>query len=345
LGQMIEGKWTEDDIALIDASGRYCRAPAHFLEPIERDVLDAMAAMSDRCILVASRSCPWSHRVLLVRSFLRLQPALRVQFASGKRTQGYPVNCNAPWPVPGNARTVIWVHELYSLSTPDYTGRATVPLLWDAHEGSIISNQSSHLMVALDNLAAVLGGPEAVTLYPAHLSDDMHKREGEMHQCLANGVYRAGFATSQSAYDAACDGVFDYLDWLDLRLSGNRFFFGDLLTAIDLSLFSCLIRFDTVYATHFRCTRHRLIEYAHIWTYLRRLFAIPELARDVDFDEIRRGYFLNDGDHNPHGIVSQAPLLDWSLPGLKDPYVELKLVDRRGETRGYQQPMQEGKPC
>jgi putative glutathione S-transferase len=203
---------------------------------------------------------------------------------------------------------LIHVHQLYTTMQPQYTGRVTVPVLWDIPNGRIISNESTHIIKALDKFQ------EGPSLYPDGAEADINDCLSMMYDGLSNAVYRAGLAQRQDVYDAAVDQVFQTMGDLETRLSGRQFLVGDALSVVDLRLFATLVRFDTVYVTHFRCTRHRLTDFKNLWTHTRMIYNMPGVAETVDFDEIMRGYFLNDGDHNPHGIISQRPHIDWSLP-------------------------------
>ena len=310
MGMLIEGRWTDEERLTRD--GAFVRAESGYGDEIAPEAAAAIAREPGRFHLIASLSCPWSHRTLLVRALKGLAPVLPLQIAGGPWLEGYPIAAGAPWQVPGVERCAVHVHELYTLSDPAYSGRATVPLLWDGAESRIVSNASANIMRVLDAVSP----PHAAdfTLVPADLRGRIDDLNAEIHDRLANAVYRAGLAERQGAYDAAVSDVFGMLDMLEARLADSRYLFGAAITESDWYLFAVLVRFDAVYNTHFKCTRRRLVDYPALWAYARDLFAWPGVAGTVDFTVIREGYYLNDGDHNPHGVLAEAPEADWHLP-------------------------------
>ncbi len=196
-------------------------------------------------------------------------------------------------------------HQLYSLTDPAYTGRATVPMLWDSKHQMILSNSSADIICAVNQAG---GGPD---LLPESLSGEINTLTNEIFDGLSNAVYRAGKAERQDEYDQAVDTVFATMDRLEGRLTDQPFLFGADLTTADIRLFATLVRFDTVYVTHFRCTRRRLVDYPALWRFTRRIYQMPGIKDTVDFDEIRFGYYANDGSHNPFGIIGRQPIIDW----------------------------------
>jgi putative glutathione S-transferase len=308
MGMLIEGRWDDEtDRTMVD--GRYVRAGSAFDGPIDAAVTDAIAAGEGRHVLVASNSCPWSHRTTLVRAVKNLSERLPLHVAGGPRVEGYGLLADGPLNA-DRATPLRHMHQLYTLTEPVYTGRVTVPVLWDAAEERIVSNDSATLMRALGSIASENG----LVLVPADRQAEIDALNDEIHHGLANAVYEAGQAQAQDAYDEAVGRVFATLSMLDRRLAGRRFLFGEALTETDLRLFATLVRFDAVYATHFRCTRHRLTDYTHLWGYARAIYNWPGVAETVDFDAILYGYYANDGVHNPFGIVAERPAVDWSAP-------------------------------
>lgn len=308
MGMLIEGRWDDEaDRTMVD--GRYVRAGSTFDGPIDAAVIDAIAAGAGRHVLVASSSCPWSHRTTLVRAVLGLTDRLPLHVAGGPRVEGYGLLADGPLNA-GRAAPLRHMHQLYTLTDPGYTGRVTVPVLWDAAEERIVSNDSAAIMRALGSIAS----QDGLVLVPADLEPEIDALNDQIHHGLANAVYEAGKAQAQEAYSEAVDRVFATLAMLESRLSDRRFLFGEALTETDLRLFATLVRFDAVYATHFRCTRHRLTDYARLWAYARAIYSWPGVAETVDFDAILDGYYANDGVHNPFGIIAERPAVDWSLP-------------------------------
>ncbi|MEO9515240.1 MAG: glutathione S-transferase C-terminal domain-containing protein [Paracoccaceae bacterium] len=312
MGRIVKGQWIEDDADLI-RNGSFARLKSGYAEEISSSVIAAITKEPGRFRLIASLSCPWSHRALIAHRFKSLETLVPVQFASGQRTKGYPVNDNREWRLPGTTRDITYVYEIYITSDDTYTGRASVPVLWDSVKLQVVSNDSLEIMKAFDRVESCNSHDE-ITLYPEDIRHEIDELNNQIFAGLANSVYRAGLARAQRHYDDAVADVFETLDRLETRLARGRFLFGRLLTLSDLVLFPVLIRFDIVYNTLFRCTRHRLVDYPMIWAYACDLYAWETFARDVDFAAIQTGYFHNDGDHNPYGIISERPDSNWHAP-------------------------------
>lgn len=309
MGMLIEGKWHGDaDRSMVD--GKYRREQSALPTTLAADILDQMSETEGRFFLIASASCPWSHGAVIALVLAQMRDRIDIQWAGGPRVEGYGLLPGGPLPDRSQFRHV---HQFYTATVPDYTGRATVPILWDAKEGRVLSNSSSDIIAAFNRLGTSLN------LRPAPLAQEIDALTQEIFDGLGNAVYRAGKSQVQSEYDQAVDLVFETLDDLEQRLEGKTFLFGSNLSIADVRLFATLVRFDTVYATHFRCTRKRLVDYPRLWRFTRQIYQMPGIRETVDFDEIRFGYYINDGDHNPHGIIGQQPQIDWeSLEGLED---------------------------
>lgn len=322
MGMLVNGNWrAEAGRTIVD--GAFQRETSRIDNKITCSTVRDIETGQGRHFLLASLSCPWSHRALLVRAVKSLHDLLPLHIAGEPRIEGYGMLPDGPLTLGGLVPR--HVHQLYSATDAKYTGRVTVPLLWDSADSRILSNDSAKIMRALD-----LATTSPFSLVPPHLEADIDTLNNTIHAGLANGVYRAGLAQLQTAYDAAVRDVFQTLDQLETRLAQKRFIFGQILTESDLRLFATLVRFDAVYATHFRCTRKRLVDYSNLWAYARDIYAWPRVADTVDFDANLAGYYLNDGD-NPHGIIAEMPEADWDEPAdrehLGDPCVWL----RRGE--------------
>lgn len=311
MGMLIAGRWSEQD-RFIEA-GTFVRQASRYRDDLDVETVRAIAAEPGRFHLIASLSCPWSHRTTIVRALKRLEAAVPLQIAGGERLQGYPVNGGRSWHVPGTDRSITHLHELYALADPDYTGRATVPLLWDSQTRQVASNESSTILRAFD-AAQASNGDLDFTLRPAFLSGEIESLNARLQHELSDAVYRAGLAQQQNAYDEAVTQVFAMLDNLETCLADRRYLFGNMITESDWRLFATLVRFDAVYHTHFRCTCRRLVDHSSLWAYARDLYAWHGVAATVDFDAIREGYYRNDGVHNPFRIVGAAPEADWRAP-------------------------------
>ena len=306
MGMLIEGRWAPEVDRSVE-EGAFVRETSTFDLDLHAEDICAVAAEPGRFRLVVSRSCPWSHRTLLVRAVKGLERLLPVALAGEPRIEGYALRDDesANW---SGIRRLRHVHQLYALSDLGYSGRATVPVLWDTAMRRIVSNGSARIMRALDGVS----GAERYTLVPDHLAPEIDGLNQRIHEGLANAVYRAGLAQRQDAYDEAVADVFATLDELEDRLADRRYLFGSIVTESDWRLFPTLVRFDPVYATHFRCTRRRLREYSNLWGYARDLWRWPKVSGTIDLTAILQGYYRNDGEHNPYGIVVEAPAADWS---------------------------------
>jgi putative glutathione S-transferase len=322
MGMMIDGRWMAHAERTVE-KGAFVRSRDVFDRLLDAPTVEGIAGGTGRYVLVASMSCPWSHRVLLLRAVKRLEDRLPLHIAGGPRVEGYGLLADGPiGTIAGKA--IRHVHQLYSRSDPAYSGRVTVPFLWDLENSRIVSNNSARLMRGLDNVVS----PGGFTLVPGPLLFDIDALNAWMFDGLSNAVYRAGLAEKQNAYNEAVDAVFATLDALETRLATQRFLFGAFVTESDLQLFATLVRFDAVYATHFRCTRRRLVDYPHLWAYARDLFQQAGIGRTIDFDTILEGYYVNDGVHNPHAIIAERPRADWLAGQDRDRFGPVQLWSR-----------------
>ncbi|MEM8755796.1 MAG: glutathione S-transferase C-terminal domain-containing protein [Pseudomonadota bacterium] len=304
MGRMIDGVWMTDEGIAAAPSGEWTRAPSVLRDRVGSE---AFPAAPGRYHLIAAWNCPWAHRALLGRVVKGLTEAIGASYCAPRRTdQGWVFDWGHPDPLFGAGA----LHELYSRAVPDYSGRVTVPVLWDLETGRIVSNESADILRMMNDA----WGGQGPDLYPAALRGEIDEWSDRIHKGLNNGVYRAGFAETQAAYDAAVLEVFETLDGIEARLGDGRdWLMGDAITETDLRLFPTLARFDVAYHSAFKCDRRRLIDYPRLWTYARRLYALPGVAETVAFDVYRRGYHSPSPKRNPLGIVPIGPDLDWSL--------------------------------
>lgn len=307
MGMLINGRWTNTDESIVD--GNFVRSESTLSGRLD-GVAEGLRSQPGRYHLIASMSCPWSQRTLLMRALKGLDACVPVQIAGGARAEGYAPNLGAPWTVPGLNVCIHHLHELYTLSDARYSGRATVPVLWDCDEGRIVSNESARIIRAFDAADADQAG--AFTFFPSSLRKQIDALNTRVQADLSNGVYRAGFAQCQEAYERALESVFAMLDQLEQRLAQGRYLFGQTITETDWRLFPTLVRFDVVYHSHFKCGRRRLVDMPNLWAYARDLMSWHGVAATVDFAAIREGYYLHDRSINPFGIVAVDAGADWS---------------------------------
>ena len=298
MGQMIDGVWESVDRKITAADGSFQRAGSTFRGTIA-------AAEPGRYRLYVSLACPWAHRTLIFRALKGLEDAIPVSVTHWLMAdQGWSF---APGegvvPDPEGAAAM---HEVYARAEPRYTGRVTVPVLWDCFERSIVNNESAEIIRVFNAI-----GPASGDYYPADLQPEIDAVNARVYETVNNGVYRAGFAASQVAYDAAVGALFDSLDWLEARLARQPFLCGEAITEADWRLFTTLIRFDAVYVTHFKCNLRRLVDYPALHAHTRRLYRMPGIAATCDFGHIKRHYFQSHRHLNPGGIVPAGPILDF----------------------------------
>ncbi len=321
MGMLINGIWSEEDRTFEE--GAYVRMAS----PIQGAA--GLCEEQGRFWLIASKSCPWSHRAVLLHSLKGLGDLIPIHFAHGPRIEGYAANGGKSWQVPGAAKTVRHLHQLYSLHDEAFTGRVTVPLLWDGADQQIISNDSADMLRLFDGLGNQRG--RDFTLRPPSLAQAIDAANEEIYEGLNNAVYRAGFARAQSAYEAAVDEVFKTLDRLEARLETSRYYFGAALSETDLRLFPTLVRFDAVYHILFKCSRRRLVDYPNLWAYVRDLYSWAGVAETVDLEAIRQASYLADTS-DPYPIVAVQPDLDWTLPHGRERLGAACLFARDGES-------------
>lgn len=312
MGMLQDGVWTDETaVAPTDASGRFQRAESGFRGWLTADGSDGPAgqagfkAEAGRYHLYVSLACPWAHRVLIVRALKGLEMVLPVTVVG-------PVMGKHGWSFTADAggtgdpvNTADHLHQVYARADPTMTGKVTVPVLWDKAGQTIVSNESADIIrmlnAAFDGLGAATGD-----FYPASRRRAIDAVNDRVYDQLNNGVYRAGFATSQDAYDEAVRGVFDTLDWLEAGLTGD-WLVGDTLTEADIRLFTTLIRFDAVYHTHFKCNVRRLVDYPKLRALVRRLADLPGVGATIDFDQIKTHYYRSHPAINPSGIIPLGP--------------------------------------
>jgi putative glutathione S-transferase len=290
------------------ADGRFERQPNRFTELLGGD---RFPAAEGRYHLYVSLACPWAHRSLIVRRLLGIEDAIGVTVVDPVRDEDgwrFTLSPDGRDPVTG-AR---YLSELYHATDPSYSGRWTVPCVWDTQSHRLVTNDYPQITLSLEHEFARFGRPGAPDLYPAELRAEIDERNEEIFHNVNNGVYKAGFATGQQAYEEAFDALFATLDRLEAHLTDHEFLVGDRLTEADVRLYPTLARFDAVYYTHFKCNLRRIIDYPALWAYARRLYAIPAFGETTDFDHIKRHYFQTHPHLNPSRIVPKGPAISWT---------------------------------
>ncbi|MEX0345015.1 MAG: glutathione S-transferase family protein [Rhizobiaceae bacterium] len=319
MGSMIDGiYYREGETAPTDTKGEWTRQPSVVRNWVTRtgeagpSGEAGFKAERDRYHLFVAWNCPWAHRALLARLFKRLKDFISISVALPRRNEdGWIFDAAGAFSDP--LLGVRAMHEVYSKSVDNYTGRITVPVLWDKQSERMVSNESADIVRMLNSAFADMV-PDTPDLCPAELEGQIDEWNALIYRTVNNGVYRAGFASTQEAYETAAREVFDTLDTIDNQLGKTAFLAGDKFTEADLRLFPTLARFDVAYHYAFRCNLRRLSDYENLWPYARQIYQMPGVAETVKFDIYKRGYFSPSEKRNPLGIVPIGPDIDWSKP-------------------------------
>ncbi len=315
MGMLVNGRWQDKWYDTDKTGGRFQREDTAFhhrlTSPGSAD--GDFPAQPGRYHLYVSLACPWAHRTLIMRVLKGLEDLVPVSVVS-------PLMLDQGWTYKVDEGSTgdrlegrAFHHQVYTDTDPDYTGRVTVPVLWDSVTRRIVNNESSEIIRMFNSAFDDLTGNRR-DFYPAELRQDIDAWNERIYPAINNGVYRAGFATSQSAYEEAYTELFAELDHLDAHLAHNRYLLGDRLTEADIRLFTTLIRFDAVYHGHFKCNRQRLEDFTHLPGYVRDIYQLPSVAATVDFDHIKRHYYGSHATINPTGIVPRGPAIDYDRP-------------------------------
>jgi putative glutathione S-transferase len=312
MGMLVDGKWSAEWYKP-DEKGRFVRSESKFRGHVTGDGSSGFKAEAGRYHLYVSLACPWAHRTLILRKLKKLEDAISLSIVDPLMgDNGWEFSEN-PGCIPDTVNGLKYLREVYVKADPHYTGRVTVPVLWDKKSGTIVNNQSREIMRMFDTVFDGLGDP-GVTFYPERLREKIDGTIDAIYNPINNGVYRAGFATSQEAYDEAAEELFGALDHWDKTLSLSRYLCGEVITEADWCMFTTLLRFDPVYYTHFKCNLRHIYEYPNLSNYLKDLYQVPGVAETCNLDHIRNHYFRSHPSVNPHGIVPVGPRVDLSAP-------------------------------
>jgi putative glutathione S-transferase len=330
MGLLINGVWQEHETEAVK-DGRFERRDTSFRNWVTPDGhpgpsgSDGFRAMAGRYHLYVSLACPWAHRTLIVRALKGLEEVIPVSVTHWLMgDQGWSF---APGEgvIPDSLYSSHFVHELYTRADGEYTGRATVPVLWDQHTQTVVNNESAEIIRMLGSAFDAVGAKPG-NFYPKALRQDIEMVNQRVYNTVNNGVYKAGFATTQAAYEEAVGPLFDTLDWLEDRVSRSRYLCGDTLTEADIRLFTTLVRFDAVYNGHFKCNVRRIADYRNLWAYTRDIYQVPGVAATVDLGHIKRHYYMSHRRINPSGIVPVGPALDFDMPADRGRNVDQLIV-------------------
>jgi putative glutathione S-transferase len=313
MGHVIDGKWHDDDRIPADARGHFVRADSQFRNWITPDGSAGASGTAGfkadrgRYHLFVSYSCPWAHRTIIFRKLKKLEDVVSMSLADKPKTAGWSYSTAIDDFEPGNDG-VFRLHQVYAAADPHYTGKVTVPTLWDRERRTIVNNESSEI-IRMFNASFSAFTDVDYDFYPADLRREIDRVNAVVYSDFNNGVYRAGFARSQEAYEEAAQKVFRCLDMMESLLGERRYLAGDRITEADWRAFPTLLRFDLVYYSHFKCNLRRIQDYPNLVNYLRELYQWPGIKDTLDLQKIKAGYYgqLN---VNPTGIVPIGPILD-----------------------------------
>ena len=319
MGLLVDGQWQDQWYDTKASGGRFQREDAGFRNWITADGragpsgVGGFEAEPDRYHLYVSLACPWAHRTTIYRKLKGLEDMISLSvvhpfmgeegwtFAEGEGVIADPLN------------NATHAYEIYVAAKSDYTGRVTVPILWDKKTKTIVSNESSEIIrmlnSAFDEVGALAGN-----FLPSELLAEIDEINAFVYSTVNNGVYKSGFASTQEAYEEAVTELFAALDTLEARLANQRYLVGRTITEADWRLFTTLIRFDAVYVGHFKCNLHRIVDYPNLWGYLRDLYQVPGIAETVNMTHIKQHYYTSHANINPTGIVPVGPIINFNTP-------------------------------
>ena len=319
MGLLIDGQWQDKWYDTEVSGGRFVREDAGFRNWVTADGragptgVGGFKAEANRYHLYVSLACPWAHRTTIYRKLKGLEDMISLSVV-------HPFMGDKGWTFAEGAGVIAdpivnvsYLYEVYVAAKPDYTGRVTVPILWDKKTNTIVSNESSEIIRMLNSAFDEVGATD-VNFLPKALLAEIDTINEFVYSAVNNGVYKAGFATTEAAYKEAVVTLFDALDTLEARLADQRYLLGDTITEADWRLFTTLVRFDAVYVGHFKCNIRRIVDYPNLWGYLRDLYQVPGIAETVSIEHIKAHYYTSHANINPTRIIPIGPVLDFNEP-------------------------------
>jgi len=320
MGQLVNGTWKDEWYDTDKTGGAFVRSTAKFRNWITADGTPGptgeggFEAESGRYHLYVSLACPWAHRTLIFRALKGLEAHIDVSVVHPDMlNNGWEFRTDFDGATGDRLFGLHYLHQLYTRVDPQISGRVTVPVLYDTKRDTIVSNESAEIIRMFNSAFNALTG-NADDYWPKALRDEIEAVNERIYDTVNNGVYKAGFATSQKAYDAAIHPLFETLDWLESQLSHNRYLMGDRVSEADWRLFTTLARFDAVYHGHFKCNRNRLVDFPNLWAYARELYQSPGVAETVQPTHYIRHYHYSHDMINPNRIIPIGPEIDWLKP-------------------------------
>ncbi|MCC3307642.1 glutathione S-transferase family protein [Psychrobacter sanguinis] len=317
MGLLVEGKWQDQWYDTEATGGRFQRDLSRFRSWVTVDGSagpsgsDGFKAEPNRYHLYVSLACPWAHRTLIFRKLKGLEDMISVSAVHPLMHENGWTFQDGPGVIADPIFNADYMYQIYTAAQSDYTGRVTVPVLWDKKNNTIVSNESSEIIRMFNSAFDEVGANKDVNFLPEDLRGKIDELNDFIYPNINNGVYKSGFATTQEAYDEAVVDLFKALDTIEARLENNRYLTGDSITEADWRLFTTLIRFDPVYVGHFKCNIRRIVDYPNLWGYTRDLYQVPGVAETVNMDHIKSHYYGSHDTINPTLIVPRGPDIDF----------------------------------
>ena len=317
MGLLVEGKWQDQWYDTEATGGRFQRDLSRFRSWVTVDGSagpsgsDGFKAEPNRYHLYVSLACPWAHRTLIFRKLKGLEDMISVSAVHPLMHENGWTFQDGPGVIADPIFNADYMYQIYTAAQSDYTGRVTVPVLWDKKNNTIVSNESSEIIRMFNSAFDEVGANKDVNFLPEDLRGEIDELNDFIYPNINNGVYKSGFATTQEAYDEAVVDLFKALDTIETRLENNRYLTGDNITEADWRLFTTLIRFDPVYVGHFKCNIRRIVDYPNLWGYTRDLYQVPGVAETVNMDHIKSHYYGSHDTINPTLIVPRGPDIDF----------------------------------
>ncbi len=314
MGKLIDGVWSDEWYDTKSTGGKFERKDSAFRDSVRADLSTRFAPESGRYHLYISLACPWAHRTLIFRKLKGLEDAISLSIVDPHMGEDGWAFGSSPGAIADGVNGAKKLHEVYTKANPHYTGRVTVPVLWDRKLETIVNNESAEIIRMFNTEFDSIAQRPDLDFYPEALRTEIDAMNALVYPSINNGVYRCGFATTQAAYEEAFSDLFSALDQLEDLLGQQRYLVGDQMTEADWRLFTTLVRFDAVYFGHFKCNLRRIADMPNLHGYLRELYQVPGVAETVNLTHIKRHYYESHGTINPTGIVPVGPELDLDSP-------------------------------
>ena len=309
-GMMVEGKWTNEEYQQ-DQKGRFQRNPTTFRNQITADGSSGFPAVSNRYHLYVSYACPWAHRALIMLQLKGLTEAISISVVDPLMAEDGWEFSDFPGTIPDTVNHARYLREVYAIADAKYTGRVTVPILWDKQTASIVNNESREIIRMFDTQFGDIAQNQ-INLYPHELQEKIDRAIDDIYDPINNGVYKAGFAKSQEAYEEAVKKLFVALDYWEEILAQQDYLCGDSLTEADICLFTTLFRFDAVYYVHFKCNLRHIWDYPNLWNYVKKIYQQPQIKATCNLEHIKLHYYQSHPHINPSGIVPYGPAIEFT---------------------------------